>query len=62
MKKSTLCCLLAAIVFLSSCAVQQKWCPSQDPHFFYRSQGLKKPKAVLLNERGYSRPKLKNKY
>lgn len=62
MKKQTIILLLAVIaIFSSSCAVQQRWCPSRDPHFFYRQQGLKKPKAVLMNERGFSNRKLKNR-
>lgn len=61
MKKVLLFAVIASI-FLASCGVtQQKWCPSRDPHFFYRAQGTKAPKAVLLNQRGYSRPKLRNK-
>lgn len=57
MKKKTVLFTALIAVLLTSCGVvQQKWCPSRDPHFFYRQQGLKTPKAVLLNQRGYSRP------
>jgi len=62
MKKSIPICLIAALVFLSSCAVQNRWCPSQDKHYFYRAQGLKTPKNVLANKRGYAKPKLKTKF
>jgi len=62
MKKSIPFCLIATIFFLSSCRVQNIGCPSQDKHYFYRPQGVKKPKAVLLNERGYAKPKLKTKF
>lgn len=53
--------LILAFLF-SSCGVTQKWCPSQDKHFFYRAQGLKKPVALQMNERGYSRPKLRTRW
>lgn len=62
MKKQTLLLLAFIAILATSCSVtQQKWCPSRDPHFFYRSQGTKAPKAVLLNQRGYSRS-LKGRY
>lgn len=61
-KKNTLVFTLILTMLATSCAVTNKFCPSQDPHHFYRAYGLKTPKAVLLNQRGYSRPKLKTKF
>lgn len=56
MKKQILFLAFIAILATSCSVTQQKWCPSRDPHYFYRLQGTKAPKAVLLNQRGYSRP------
>lgn len=55
MKNLILLACIASLA-LASCA-SSKCCPTTNPKYFYQAQGIKAPKALIKNYKGYSKRK-----